>query len=58
MLHRCTNSLCFSAKIKEDIRKFVIDQADVRVSTGRLKFRDRNLQSQIIAGLCDDADGK
>lgn len=57
ILHRCTNSLCLSANIGEDIRKFVIDQVHVRVSTGRLKFRDPNLQSQIIVGLCDGADG-
>ena len=52
-----THSLCLAANIDQDIRKFITDQVHARVSTGKLKLRDPNLQSQIISTLCNGADG-
>ena len=55
--HYLTHSLCLTADIEQDIRRFVTDQVYARVSTGTLKFRDPDLQNQIIATLCNGADG-
>lgn len=52
-----THSLCLTANIDSDIRRFITDQVHTRVSTGKLIFRDPNLRSQIIVALSNGADG-
>ncbi len=57
ILQYLTHSLCLTANIEQDIRRFITDQVHARASKGKLKVRDPNLQSQIIAALCNGADG-
>ena len=52
-----THSLCLTNNVEGDIRRFITDQVQARVSSGKLKFRDPKLQDQIVAALCTGADG-
>ena len=57
ILPYATQSLCLTTNIGPDIRRFITGQVHAHVSTNKLKFRDPDLQRQIIAALCDGADG-
>ena len=52
-----TSDLSLMSNMRSDISAYVAGEVASRISTGKLKLRNRDLASQIIAKLEEKADG-